>query len=34
MREVHELASAYGWQEASILAMSSNRRNAYLEMAR
>ena len=34
MREVHELASAYGWQEASILAMSSNRRNAYLEIAR
>ncbi|WP_213803530.1 hypothetical protein [Granulicella sp. dw_53] len=30
--EVHELARAYGWAEASILAMSPNRRNAYLEM--
>ena len=30
--EVHTLASAYGWSEAKILAMSATRRNAYLEM--
>ena len=34
LREVHELATAYGWQEANIIGMSPNRRNAYLEMAR
>lgn len=32
LREVHELASAYGWSEAAVLAMSSQRRRAYLEM--
>lgn len=31
-REVHLLASAYGWREADILAMSARRRQAYLEM--
>jgi hypothetical protein len=31
--EVHRLASAYGWSEADILALSPWRRQAYLEMA-
>ena len=34
LRDVHELASAYGWAEVSILAMSPARRSVYLEMAR
>lgn len=34
LQEVHLLASAYGWREADILALSSRRRNAYLEMIR
>ena len=32
LREVHMLASAYGWHEADILAMSAARRQFYLEM--
>ena len=32
LREVHILASAYGWREADILAMSPRRRQLYLEM--
>lgn len=28
--EVHQIASAYGWREAEILAMSSQRRHTYL----
>jgi hypothetical protein len=32
LREVHTLARAYGWREADILAMSSWRRQAYLEL--
>lgn len=32
LREVHQLARAYGWREAEILALSSQRRHAYLEM--
>ena len=32
LREVHALASAYGWREADILAMSPRRRAAYLEL--
>ncbi len=32
LREVHTLASAYGWREADILAMSPQRRQFYLEM--
>ncbi len=32
LRDVHQLASAYGWREADILAISSWRRQAYLEM--
>jgi hypothetical protein len=32
LREVHLLASSYGWSEAEILAMSQWRRQAYLEM--
>ncbi|HWQ18534.1 MAG TPA: hypothetical protein VN455_02075 [Methanotrichaceae archaeon] len=32
LREVHILASAYGWREADILAMSPWRRQFYLEV--
>lgn len=32
LREVHMLASAYGWSERDILAMSGLRRRMYLEM--
>ncbi len=32
MREVHILATAYGWPEASILTMSAWRRGQYLEL--
>ena len=32
LREVHVLASAYGWPEADILAMSARRRHSYLDM--
>jgi hypothetical protein len=32
LREVHTLASAYGWREADIIALSPMRRNFYLEM--
>jgi hypothetical protein len=32
LREVHRLASVYGWSEADILAMSAWRRQRYLEM--
>lgn len=32
--EVHELAWAYGWAEAAILAMSPPRRQAYLDRVR
>jgi hypothetical protein len=32
LREVHALASAYGWSERDILAMSARRRRAYLEV--
>lgn len=32
LREVHILASTYGWREADILAMSPYRRQLYLEM--
>ncbi|MGB7926271.1 MAG: hypothetical protein WCF57_23725 [Pyrinomonadaceae bacterium] len=32
LREAHTLAAAYGWREADILAMSSWRRQVYLEM--
>jgi hypothetical protein len=32
MREVHRLASTYGWHEADILAMSAWRRQRYLEL--
>jgi hypothetical protein len=32
LREVHLLASAYGWSEADILSMSGWRRQRYLEM--
>jgi len=32
LREVHTLASAYGWREADILQMSPSRRQFYLEL--
>ena len=32
LREVHQLASAYGWREADILALSPMRRQFYLEL--
>jgi len=32
LREVHLLASTYGWRESDILALSSMRRQLYLEM--
>jgi hypothetical protein len=32
LREVHLLASAYGWTEAAILALSPQRRQAYIEL--
>jgi hypothetical protein len=32
LREVHTLARAYAWREADILAMSTARRRAYIEM--
>ena len=32
LREVHVLASAYGWTEDTILGLSAARRHAYLEM--
>ncbi|MBD2511487.1 phage baseplate protein [Nostoc sp. LEGE 12447] len=34
LREIHLLASAYSWREGDILAMSSYRRQLYLEMVR
>jgi hypothetical protein len=33
IRDVHTLAAAYGWREADILAMSSTRRQLYLDLA-
>ncbi|MEM1251924.1 MAG: phage baseplate protein [Cyanobacteria bacterium P01_H01_bin.21] len=32
LQDVHQLASAYGWREADILAISPQRRQFYLEM--
>jgi hypothetical protein len=32
LRDIHTLATAYGWREADILAMSATRRQFYLEM--
>jgi hypothetical protein len=32
MKEIHILASAYGWRESDILALSAWRRRIYLEM--
>ncbi|MCS6825312.1 MAG: hypothetical protein NZ553_01725 [Caldilinea sp.] len=32
LREVHALASAYGWREADILALSPRRRQLYLDL--
>lgn len=34
LRDVHTLASAYGWREADILAMHPWRRQVYLELVR
>jgi hypothetical protein len=33
MRDVHGLASAYGWSEAEVLSVSPARRRQYLELA-
>ena len=33
LRDVHTLASAYGWREPDILSLSSTRRQIYVEMA-
>ena len=32
LREIHDLAWAYGWSEEAILRLSAKRRGAYLEM--
>jgi hypothetical protein len=32
LREIHSLASTYGWTESDILAMSAARRQVYLEL--
>ena len=32
LRDIHALASAYGWRESEILALSTRRRRIYLEM--
>lgn len=32
LREVHDLASAYGWRERDILALSATRRQWYLDL--
>jgi hypothetical protein len=32
LRDVHALASAYGWREVDVLALSAWRRQAYLEL--
>lgn len=32
VRDVHALASAYGWRESDVLALSAARRGAYLEL--
>lgn len=34
LREVHELAAAYGWSEAEILSLPPARRRTYLELIR
>ncbi len=34
LRDIHALASAYGWSEERILALGPLRRQAYLDMAR
>ncbi len=34
LRDVHTLASAYGWSEADILSLSAARRQAYLDLIR
>jgi hypothetical protein len=34
MREIHVLASSYGWREADILSLSPWRRQLYLQMAK
>jgi hypothetical protein len=34
LREVHELAAAYGWSEGEILALTPARRAGYLELVR
>jgi hypothetical protein len=33
LHEVHQLATAYGWDEAAVLALSPTRRQAYLQLS-
>jgi hypothetical protein len=32
LRDIHVLASAYGWRESDILDMNARRRETYLQM--
>jgi hypothetical protein len=32
LQDIHELASAYGWSESDVLALSAGRRQRYLEL--
>ena len=34
LREVHDLAMAYGWTESVVLSLTDHRREAYLDMVR
>jgi hypothetical protein len=34
LREVHDLAIAYGWTESAVLSLSDHRRTVYLDMVR
>jgi hypothetical protein len=34
LREIHEIASAYGWSESQILSLPAVRRRAYLDLIR
>lgn len=34
LQEVHQLARAYGWREAEIIALSARRRSFYLDLVR
>jgi hypothetical protein len=34
LREIHDLATAYGWTESAILSLSDHRRAVYLDLVR